>query len=204
MRILRALPGICFFSLPMLRARRECQGRVRRMVPRRCIMVFNGDTGKVLNARSGEAAQEATLELRPFTAKGNHRPNHTRNLSAGRLRARMKYSTLKDASGGLSSSDYMYSWPSKLIHISSINVRDVLTVGPYPPYVITDGRDRGIGRLLVPALNSLHLLNSRSDVNRSAGLGQHVFHEAIATSPLGVTDIYIGCYQVLTPAKMIW
>ena len=92
MRILRALPGICFFSLPMLGARRECQGRVRRMVPRRCMMVFNGDTGKVLNARSGEAAQEAMLELRPFTAKGNHRPNHTRNLPAGRLRARMKYS----------------------------------------------------------------------------------------------------------------
>ena len=38
---------------------------------------------------------------------------------------------------------------------------------------------------------------SRPDVDRSAGLGQHVFHEAIATSPLGVTDIYIGCYQAL-------
>ena len=70
------------------------------------------------------------------------------------------------------------------IEIDSHFVRDVLTVGPYPPYEIFDGRDRRIGRLLAPALNLLHLLMSPRDVNRSAGLRQHVFHEAIATSQL--------------------
>ena len=83
------MPGVCLVSLITLRVRRECQGRFRRMTPRRCL-VFNGDTDKVLNARSWGGAQEATLELRPFTAKGNHGQNDTRNPSAGRLR--MKYS----------------------------------------------------------------------------------------------------------------
>jgi hypothetical protein len=39
-RILMVLPGMCLVFLPMLEARKECQGRVRRMMPR-CCLVFN-------------------------------------------------------------------------------------------------------------------------------------------------------------------
>ena len=76
--ILMLLPGICLVYLPRLPARRECQGRARRMKPRHhlaCSLRF----------------RRQRLHWEFSAAKGSRGLKHARKSSAGRLLARIGY-----------------------------------------------------------------------------------------------------------------
>jgi hypothetical protein len=60
--------GTCFLFLRMSRSRSTYEP-----APLPGSSTYNSDTGKVLNARSQEAVQEATLTLRPFFSQGKSR-----------------------------------------------------------------------------------------------------------------------------------